>query len=522
MPGVTAWPLLIASVANSSALKKPDLPHPTIMNPADSSTAAKIPPHSVEAEEHLLSCCLVDEGDSIQRCIDGGITGAFFYSPVNGAVYSTLCELHVKVDRVDVAILAEELKRIGKFDAVGGIDYVMRISGLEPTTVKVRYWISQVRELHALRELIKVSVATIEGCHNFREDLDAFTAQVEQDVLRVTQDARPQEKGLMMDWDSLLTFDGKNDPDCLMGNRFLCRTGGCVIVAPSGVGKSVIALQLGACAALERHFFGMKMAKPMRVLYIQAEDDAGDVAEAAQGFRDGFKLTADELLALRQRLRIVRWNDAAGEKFLTRLRQEHSKWPFDLVIINPLFSFAGCNVSEQRDLSPFLRNGLNPILNETGAAAIIVHHTNKPPTDQRNKPADINAELRYIGSGSAELTNWSRAYITLQGIASAGDGVFKMSLAKRGLRAGIAGDDGKLTTSIYIEHAQRGLCWLPSNWRPEKGTGGKFLAKFDLQRALRVYDSTIDWAENERRIAADQEMEPRSIRHHRQSVETAA
>jgi hypothetical protein len=259
------------------------------------------------------------------------------------------------------------------------------------------------------------------------------------------------------------------------------------------------------------------------VLYVQAEDDQGDVAEAAKGIVAHYELTKSEVEALGMRLRVVRWNDAAGEKFLARLRREHGKWPFDLVVINPLFSFAGCDLSSQAELSPFLRNGLNPILTDTGAACIIVHHTNKPPTDKKEGKEAVDSELRYVGSGSAELTNLARGYITLQNVRAAGGGVFKMAFVKRGTRAGIVDAEGRPTTSVLIEHAPKGLCWLPSDHAPANGAGGKFALKFNLSRAATVFDSSLDWKQNEAAIALDQNVDRKTVYRHRQTLlDTAA
>jgi hypothetical protein len=326
----------------------------------------------------------------------------------------------------------------------------------------------------------------------------------------------------VMDWDALLTFNGKADPDCLMGRRYLGRTDGCIIVAPSGVGKSVMALQLAACAALGRHFFGMQIHKPLRVLYVQAEDSFGDVAEAVQGFVYGFKPNSEDLVALKHRLRIVRWNDCSGATFLAKLRAESDLWKFDLVIINPLFSFAGCNLSEQKEVSPFLRNGLNPILSETRAAAILIHHTNKPSQDKgRKEGATTDDDLRYVGSGSSELTNWARSYITLQCARSAHPPVYKLAFVKRGNRTGIADEDGHPLTKIYVEHSTDGLCWLPSDWRPEQGDSGQFKKRFDLDAARKVYDPNLSWAQNEDAIATIQGLSPRAVRRYRKDLDTA-
>jgi hypothetical protein len=322
-----------------------------------------------------------------------------------------------------------------------------------------------------------------------------------------------------MTLDALLSFDAKNDPDCLLGFRYLGRSGGLVIVAPSGVGKSVLSFDLAACAALGRPFFSVKILFPLRVLYVQAEDDLGDVAEAVQGFVKTHRLGEKELAQLKTRLRIVRWNDAAGGKFLARLEAEFAVWPFDFVIINPLFSFCGCAVSEQEPMSAFLRNGLNPILNKTRAACVIVHHTNKPLADPKNKGERSNNDLSYSGSGSAELTNWARAYITLQNVKAAGDGVYKMGFTKRGTRAGILDGNGRPSTSVLIEHAKDGLCWLPSDWKQEARSDGKFKTKFDLARASAVYDPKLSWPDNKRRIAGDLDMSERVIHAYRNQLE---
>jgi hypothetical protein len=323
-----------------------------------------------------------------------------------------------------------------------------------------------------------------------------------------------------MPWDTLLTFDSRDDRAALMGKRYLCRTGAVVIAAPSGMGKSVLAAQLGGCASLGRPFFGLQMAFPMRVLYVQAEDDVGDVAEAVQGFVGEYGIVGEELAQLRQRMRIVRWNDAAGERFLARLRAEYRAHPFDLVIINPLFSFCGCGVSDQEKMSAFLRNGLNPILNETGAACALIHHTNKPKEDE--KPGKGDEELRYEMSGSGEITNWARAVISLKQVKAAGAHVYKMSFAKRGRRAGLVDAEGKPTTSVLLEHSTRGLCWLPSDYAPTKNATGRFQAKFDLPRARLHYDPDIPWVNNEAAIAKDQNVSTRTVRTHKRTLETAA
>jgi hypothetical protein len=304
-----------------------------------------------------------------------------FYDPRHAIVFDCVCSLLDAGKPAEIHNVAEELKTARQLDRIGGYAFLTQVSSRIPTTAQASYWIEKVRERALLRAIIRGATETVEDAYNFTGEIDAFAESARARMQKVTTIAGDAGKSHEMSWDTLLNFDGRNDADCLMGKRFLSRTGSGVIVAPSGVGKSVLSLQLGACAALGSPFFGLQMAFPLRVLYLQAEDDVGDVAAAAQGFVDEYRIGVADLEQLKQRLRIQRWNDAAGGRFLERLRREHGKRPFDLVIANPLFSFCGCNVSEQEAMSAFLRNGLNPILNDTGAAAILVHHTNKPKVD---------------------------------------------------------------------------------------------------------------------------------------------
>lgn len=477
-------------------------------------------PHSTEAEEQLLACCFIDGASVVARCIETSITPDSFYEPRHGVLFAKLLDLHRRKLPLEVPVVAEELKASGELDAIGGYAFLVQVSSTVATTAQAAYFTQQVHAAATKRRLIRAFAEMSEDCQNLAGSVDDLLAHVKRRVDSLTSATVGAGNAYEMLWDDLMSFDPREDSDCLMGRRFIGRTGGAVIVAPSGVGKSVLSIGLACCAGLGRPFFGVQMAGSMRVLYVQAEDDAGDVAEALQGFLRENPLSPDERARLRSNLRIVRWNDAAGDKFLTRLRHEFARHPWDLVIINPLFSFCGCNVSEQADMSRFLRNGLNPILNDTRSAAVVVHHTNKPPTDGKDRP-DANADLRYVGSGSAELTNWARAYITLQPVKGAGEGVARMVFAKRGTRAGIVDENGQPTTSVLIEHSKKGLCWVPASRTAEQRIGGKFVERFDLERALDVYDPNESWDVNEQAIALDQNVSRKTVSRRKTAIESA-
>ncbi len=151
-------------------------------------TAGRSIPHSIEAEEYLLACCLLDGNDTIARCLEGKLLPAAFYSPANRLVYEKLVELYNKGTAIDLAILAEELKTSKQLDEIGGYAFLTQISSRIPTTAQAGYFIEKIRELYLLRELIKVATNAVENCYTYQGGLEEFIDKVEQDIFKVTQD----------------------------------------------------------------------------------------------------------------------------------------------------------------------------------------------------------------------------------------------------------------------------------------------------------------------------------------------
>ncbi len=146
------------------------------------------PPHSAEAEEHVIACCLLDGSDTIARCLEARISPESFYFPANRLLFEVMLEIYAKTPPVSLEILAEELKTRRQLEAVGGFPYLMQVTGKIPTTAHAGYFIEKVREKHLLRELIKTATGAIEQSYGFTGGLEEFVDKVEQDLFKVTQD----------------------------------------------------------------------------------------------------------------------------------------------------------------------------------------------------------------------------------------------------------------------------------------------------------------------------------------------
>jgi replicative DNA helicase len=244
-------------------------------------------PHSVEAEEYLLSCCLLDGSDTIARCLETKVSPAAFYVPANRTIYEKLCEIYQTRPPVDLAVLAEELKTQRLLDGIGGYAYLTQISSRIPTTAQAQYFIEKVRELHLLRELIKVSTGVVENCFNYQGGLEEFIDKVELDIFQITQDrisdsAKPMKeptreamnvitKMMMKKGELTGVSSGFKDLDVLTFG--FQRSEMIVLAARPAMGKTSLALNIAEAAALPKKgdpystlIFSLEMSAPQLAL----------------------------------------------------------------------------------------------------------------------------------------------------------------------------------------------------------------------------------------------------------------
>lgn len=266
--------------------------------------------------------------------------------------------------------------------------------------------------------------------------------------------------------------------DNLLGNRFLCYVGSWLIIAQSGIGKSVLAMQLALHFAVGKEVLDVKPIKPLKVLFIQAENNSIDLTEPFHSITKKAGFTAEENTLIDQNLVFISEESSSGDKFIELFDDACSKVKPDLVIVDPLLSYIGGDISRQEVCSTFLRNKLNPLIRKHRVGVIIIHHTGKPPKDVKANAK--GSSLSYLGIGSSELTNWGRAVSVLQENQD-DNSVFEFVHTKRGHRSGAS-----LIT--YIRHAKDGIFWercaAPSKKvKTEKGDGASVRAsKYDYMK----------------------------------------
>lgn len=286
----------------------------------------------------------------------------------------------------------------------------------------------------------------------------------------------------------LLDFNPDKDPNCILGNRWLCRGASCMWIGQSGIGKSSLAMQAAVSWALERPFFGVAGEKPLKSLFVQHENDVGDLSEMLVGVLVGLGVHAEPTNAslLKERLVIIRERTHTGQAFLPVLQRLIERHRPDLVWIDPLYTYIGDDISSQKVCSEFLCGGLGPITEATGVTWMMMHHTAKPVSDPKARRGWTSTDKSYLGQGSAVLTNWIRAAVVLS--QRGDDGTFELLFGKRGRRAGAKDHAGAPTVRVFLKHSTRGIFWeqieAPKEVTKSKRSGGRPAIEFNPDKFL--------------------------------------
>ena len=286
-------------------------------------------------------------------------------------------------------------------------------------------------------------IATNEGCLSWAE----WEAEIKANDFEFNE----------LSFDELYNTANEDKSDNLLGNRFLTREGSWLIVAQSGIGKSVLAIQASILFALGRDLWGLKPTKPLKVAIVQAENNKLDLVEPLHSICENLQLTDKDRKTLQENFSVFPNSSECGRNFGRLLERIAKTKKPDIVVVDPLLSYIGGDISKQETCSAFLRNTVHPILQKYQFGLIIMHHTGKPRGKDEEQSGNA---LSYAGTGSSELTNYVRAASTI--FQNKNDStIYDFTHAKRGKRT-------ETENVIYLKQGTDGnIFWARADEPPE-------------------------------------------------------
>ena len=241
----------------------------------------KIPPHSLEAEESLLGCLLIDK-DAIIKVIDN-LAADDFYRDNHKIIFEAIKDLYNLQEPIDIITLSNKLEDKKKLADIGGRSYLAKLSSAVATAGNIAHYAGIIQKKATLRRL-QQAASDISNLSFFEDqDIDNTLDEAEGKIFSVS---RKYLKNSFTTIDSLLTeaFDriddlhkysgklrglptGFPDLDNLLAG--LQKSDLIILAARPSVGKTSFALDIARQAAIKSKegvgIFSLEMSKEQLV-----------------------------------------------------------------------------------------------------------------------------------------------------------------------------------------------------------------------------------------------------------------
>ena len=247
----------------------------------DKNILERIPPNSLEAEESLLGCLLIDK-DAIIKIVDN-ITADDFYRDSHKIIFEAIKELYNSQEPIDVITLSNKLEDKKKLMEVGGRSYLAKLSNAVATAGNVVNYANIIQKKATLRRLQQAAAKISQISFNEDQDIDNILDEAESSVFSVS---KKYLKNTFTPIDSLLAeaFDRIDDLHKYSGRLRGLPTGFAdldnllaglqksdliILAARPSVGKTSLALDIARQAAIKSKqgvgIFSLEMSKEQLV-----------------------------------------------------------------------------------------------------------------------------------------------------------------------------------------------------------------------------------------------------------------
>ena len=148
----------------------------------------RIPPQNVEAEQAVLGAMMLDHNAVISAM--EVLRAEDFYRDVHRVIFEAIEHIHHDNREIDLITLPEELRRMKKLDAAGGLEYVMSLPNLVATAANIEYHSNIVKDKAMTRNLITtcndLTTEAYDGGKNAEELID----DAERKIFHIAENQR--------------------------------------------------------------------------------------------------------------------------------------------------------------------------------------------------------------------------------------------------------------------------------------------------------------------------------------------
>lgn len=144
----------------------------------------KVMPHSIEAEQAVLGCVLIDENVPLQ--VFANLNEQDFYLQSHSQIFEAMSNIYNTNRPVDFVTLSDELEKSGLLESIGGIEYITNLTNVVPSAANFMHYVEIVKRDSVLRKLIQAGQKIIETAYESEDKVEALGA-AEKFVFEISQ-----------------------------------------------------------------------------------------------------------------------------------------------------------------------------------------------------------------------------------------------------------------------------------------------------------------------------------------------
>ncbi|MBR2468492.1 MAG: replicative DNA helicase [Clostridia bacterium] len=381
-------------------------------------TKERMLPHSIEAEQSVLGCVLVDQSASLD--VISALKDDDFYVEAHRIIFEAMSVVFNNNSPVDFVTLTDQLEKVNMLESVGGAEYIATLTNIVPSSSNYKHYCDIVKRNSVLRRLIDAGNAIISNSFE-AETMQEALGYAEKCVFDISQkedrsglEPLKDSTGYVMD-----KFDKiQRDRDSLRGLptgifgldkilNGLQKSDLIIVAARPGVGKTSLSMNMVNYAAIKKGascaIFSLEMPKTQL-----AQRSLCSIARVSMEKALNGKLTVNEWKALwgaNEKLNNAKiYVDDSSlntpAQILSKCRRLKAEHGLDLIMIDymQLMSGGGKTDNRQQEISEISRS-LKVMARELNVPVIVLSQLNR--SVEGRKGADkvpMLSDLRESGS----------------------------------------------------------------------------------------------------------------------------
>ena len=261
----------------------------------------KLPPQSIEAEQSILGCLMLDKNAIIK--VADFLRPKDFYKGIHQEIYQVMVDLFERSEPIDLLSVSTRLKEKELLDKTGGNAYLTQLINTVPTASHVLNYAKIVQRKRILRDLIEASQEIGLMGYEESEDIDVVLDKAEKRIFSIAQHSLSQDfipvkstlEGAFERIDQLSRYEGKLrglatgflDLDNILAG--LQKSDLIILASRPTLGKSALALGVARYTAVEEKI-------PVGIFSLEmSADQVVDRLIAAQANVDLWRLRTGKL-----------------------------------------------------------------------------------------------------------------------------------------------------------------------------------------------------------------------------------